>query len=262
MTNQAAPNQKAKAKRPGTKFPGLPDRADDDDAHETGKIKLTTNVLLKMTKIKDFFPKPADSLPTDLPPTSAKLSPVHLDITTTPSAPETTTNLSQKQETSRALALETFNPGGWLGDEVIEKVMGYLVSRNPGYCHVSSLAFAVMANNPEPPPWAPRRFAGLRAMHDTVLFPVNMGGVHWVLAQYSFTLESQLAAVIKAIWGAETPCVSRVELSAEQQPNAYDCGLYVLYHTDLLTRRPNDPLPRSLSSADLRSYYRQVFMME
>ncbi|KDN69104.1 hypothetical protein CSUB01_11989 [Colletotrichum sublineola] len=208
MTNQAAPNQKAKAKRPGTKFPGLPDRADDDDAHETGKIKLTTNVLLKMTKIKDFFPKPADSLPTDLPPTSAKLSPVHLDITTTPSAPETTTvrllffvhdpscaltdaymrsqNLSQKQETSRALALETFNPGGWLGDEVIEKVMGYLVSRNPGYCHVSSLAFAVMANNPEPPPWAPRRFAGLRAMHDTVLFPVNMGGVHWVLAQYSF----------------------------------------------------------------------------
>ncbi|KAK2051629.1 hypothetical protein LY76DRAFT_610468 [Colletotrichum caudatum] len=154
---------------------------------------------------------------------------------------------------------------GLVSDEVIDKAMGYLPAALRHYGPTAQIR----------PPWALRRFAGLKAMHDTILFPVNSGGVHWVLAQYSFadgtarwwdsqrsgginvpqTLKSELAAVVRAIWGAETPCVSRIKHS---QPNTYDCGLYVLYHADLLTRRPDDPLPKSLSSADLRNHYRQV----
>ncbi|GKT81937.1 hypothetical protein ColTof4_14360 [Colletotrichum tofieldiae] len=286
-TSDSRAEQGQKRKRTATKVYGLPDVA--DEAYQTGQLFLTTDVLCRMTVIRELVPSPpspllpalssrttpADTLPA-LPPfapfsTMPPASFVEQGATTTSTdaaaktpAPETATVLissspghklaEQTLETSRACAIETFNARTWLSDEVINQVMAYLVSRNEAYGFVSSLSFSAIVNSANPPGWAPPRFAGLKGTKDTILFPVHTGQ-HWVLAQYSFD-----GAARWAIWGPDTPCISQIAESAEQQPNSYDCGLYVLYHADMLTRGPNDPVPEKLSSAALRYHYRQVFM--
>ncbi|GKT67432.1 LOW QUALITY PROTEIN: hypothetical protein ColTof3_14771 [Colletotrichum tofieldiae] len=283
-TSDSRAEQGQKRKRTATKVYGLPDVA--DEAYQTGQLFLTTDVLCRMTRAgpvasvsfvarpklshdaRRHSPRPPPFAPfSTMPPASF----VEQGATTTSTdaaaktpAPETATVLissspghklaEQTLETSRACAIETFNARTWLSDEVINQVMAYLVSRNEAYGFVSSLSFSAIVNSANPPGWAPPRFAGLKGTKDTILFPVHTGQ-HWVLAQYSFD-----GAARWAIWGPDTPCISQIAESAEQQPNSYDCGLYVLYHADMLTRGPNDPVPEKLSSAALRYHYRQVFM--
>ncbi|KAK1977608.1 hypothetical protein LZ30DRAFT_784758 [Colletotrichum cereale] len=178
-------------------------------------------------------------------------------------------------------ALNCFEPGTWLNDLSIWRVMTKLVARDGDYGVIDPLVVEVVSNQAgslSGPSWNVDSLARDWFNKRHVLMVVNPLGLHWVL--FLWEMESKQIYMYDSLSGGsyEAAAIDTVvkfvkvafpneEVAApiprecSQQPNGFDCGLHVLRNADLLTSTllPGATQP-PLDPQEMRFYYRQAFL--
>ncbi|KAK1569994.1 uncharacterized protein LY79DRAFT_527677 [Colletotrichum navitas] len=193
------------------------------------------------------------------------------------SVPATHKDASPTKSTGVWHDLQSFEPGAWLNDAAIFRVVTKLAARDKSFGVVDPLIVENF-NRLSGPNWDARDLARDYFNKPKVLLVANPLESHWVL--FLWERENKQLYLYDSLRGgtyeaaAITSVVNLVKVAfpneeipepiskeCPRQPNGFDCGLHVLRNADMLTSAlmPGVPEP-PLDPQEMRAYYRQVFL--
>ncbi|EFQ36545.1 uncharacterized protein GLRG_11680 [Colletotrichum graminicola M1.001] len=193
------------------------------------------------------------------------------------SEPATNKDENWRENTGVWHDLQSFEPGAWLNDAAIFRVVTKLAARDKSFGVVDPLIVENF-NSLSGPSWDARDFARDYFNKPKVLLIANPLRAHWVLflweqekkqlylydslrgGKYEAAAITSVVNLVKVAFPNEE-IAAPISRECPQQPNGFDCGLHVLRNADILTSTlmPGAPEP-PLDPQTMRAHYRQVFL--
>ncbi|KAJ0267608.1 hypothetical protein COL940_014199 [Colletotrichum noveboracense] len=175
--------------------------------------------------------------------------------------------------------LPLFGKTRWMNDTAVTLMLSKLVLRDERFSTIDPIVSkAVAESEVGEVQRLQQKFRQAHGDKETILVPVNIENQHWVLFAWSkdgtvnfydslasegtrTTATREFIRFANRIAPSKPLLQPIVNFRCPQQPNTYDCGLFVMRQADLLTAAtiPNYT-PPPLETSALRAYYKAIFL--